>query len=348
MQHLWLVLLLIPFSRILANSSPIDETWDQKKRIDFLSTYFNPKPGHEVLVENKSIVGDEKKKALSSLDFKGFIEVNPPTGLCFTIHRRLDLEDQRVCSFQRLSFRAQDLDPDGMLNWEVSTGEKDFGTELHWPTPYRYVRVTDESMSWPGPSRIKVLSTCKSLHSQSMGRRILLGFLDGDEWTVALPAQDLLAAQPTKPLPNLFIQTPVSSSGGFIKVETAQEIAAKKKAKAGIRGPHGELVSSSAESIDERDPNKIKAPWQIHPRNAYEMAGSNFKGTYAPPDKMNSVCHYKYDTEQLAHDGELECHNVAGFKWFYGRIPCLKDLDPHGAKASAPAPRGTTPKSHTP
>lgn len=300
----------------------------EPERVKQLSKFFDPAPGEEILLNEEEV----RQQGLKTKpeNFRGFIKVSPPPGVCFTITRTVDQPDDYVCKPKSMSFRLVDLDRAGRLGWRVATGDDDFGTDLHWRSRYRTGIVMPFNIPDEDPPVYQFISKC-TIDRTPHGRRMRIGMLTGETWIVAFPDQHTLEPQP-KPIPNLFMN--VSSGKVSVKDAAKQkeaEAAKKGAAEAGAPAPeHG-----AAPSEEPAKPKEVAAPsqdddraiWAIPARNAYTMKGNAFMPHGSVPPGGKGRCRYNFQgPNEDPETGRLECHDVDGFKNILLPLTCLRDL----------------------
>lgn len=294
---------LIPKLLLAANTLLVPPGTPLKESQETLRPYFTPQVGSVVTLDPIELIN---AKAGKYWNVRGYIEVHPPKGVCFTIMRRKDLEDNVVCKRTRLSFTAGDIDKRGDIGWTVSTGTGDFGTEVLWPTPYRLARYVDVTMPWPGPGRGLPILKCEGVKYIESGRHIYLDLLNGERWVLGFPERDTLIPQPEE-VPNLMIVQAPTEGSGFVDIKESKE-------------------SKQKQIQEQYDKGAV---WQMHPRNANTMNGSYFMGGGdAPPRGANGECRYKYEGPDDKKTGLMECHNVGKFRWLYMPLACLSAVKP--------------------
>lgn len=312
-----IALALVMTSALLAGDIPLAQ------RVEKLTPFFKPAPG-EALAFNEAELRDLSKK-IAPGKLRGQIVVTPPNGTCLTIQRNVKESDDVVCKKTTLTFRYNELDKNGLLNWKISTGEGDFGTPLTWHTPYRVAIVTPFDKSLDDPPEYRYVKQCTAINDPKKGRRIVLTMVDGEAWVVRFPAKDQLLLQPD-PLPNLYM----NQTQGRISVKDAAENNKHKDEAKGEHGgakpegEHGEAPPQEPTAPKVPSEEEERASWSIPRRGTYTMPASNFQPFGSVAGGMNGEC--RYIDKGPAEDpstGRLECHDVDGFKQVYIPLTCL-------------------------
>ena len=300
---------------ILASNSPLfDDSTPSATRLKRLESYF--RPNFQQLVEIDPHELRERKFLNKPHLMKGYIEVNPPKGHCFTIRVNPHRPDYQVCKAKKVPFKLGDINGKGEIKWTIFTGPNDFGTFVTWNTPYRVGRVVDYKMKWPGPSRDVIIKSCRISKKSASDRRIILSFFYKGDWTIRIPAQDRLVAQPKREKPNLYVQKSEFASS-FTKI-------AKAKAKKEQEEETGAKIED--EELEE-DPNTIESNWQMHPRNSFSLPSNNVVLGADSPQGSRGKCQYRINGHD--HDpssGVLECHATGPYQWLYVPISCIEGL----------------------
>ncbi len=296
-MKLWLKLLIC-----LNAANTLGASLDE--RIKKVAPYFDPPVGQNVSIETEPAL---PIKAIEK-DI-GYIRIAPPAGTCIVVKRSEKLRDVKICKPHVLSFKYEDLDLQGYLRWLVFEKENDMGIPIAWPSPYRfgkYIDAFDTTTLVPF-----ILRSCDITHNGDGSRKIRLTLAGGVGWSVDFPKTDALVPQPKQDKPNLYVQSGIAV-GGFVKVETQAQKEAREKS-----------YNPDLDIQDESNPDFIKTPWQIHPRNSYYMNGANFKTDDRPPLLKKTVCRYRYP-ESSQQDAEFECRNIYKFRWLYMHLACLE------------------------
>ncbi|MBM4250427.1 MAG: hypothetical protein FJ146_00465 [Deltaproteobacteria bacterium] len=285
-------------------------------RIKRLSKFFDPPPQSEVTLMSHDTTNFGRKIAAERL--RGMIRVSPPAGVCLTITRQPDVADERVCKTRELSFLLSDLDRYGMLRWQVSTGEGDFGTTLIWQSPYRVIiakelgEVADSGKVKP----FKFIASCASKMDQ-LGRRIIVKLISGESWSIYFPDKDTLldADDDTPPAP------PAPSGKG--------EPPPKEVKGEGHHGAEEEAPPpvSTPKAVSRYDDRQV---WAIPRTGSFTMPSSGFQSAGAvTPGIVGGECRYTYSgTSEDLDVGRIECHQVAGFNSLYLPLTCLREIRP--------------------
>lgn len=297
---------------------PLDMTLEQK--LEYLSKFIDPPPRAVVTIDPDEERSQEFKDSPEKL--RGYIKISPPRGHCFNIIRGNRQEDQMICKPSYLSFSLQDLDSSSRINWLIEVSDMDMKIPIYWQTPYQVGKVVDYNMEWPGPSKVVLIKSCTAYRSKALGgRRISLGLFHDEKWTITFPEKDLLVPQPVRGKPNLYVQEAVMRTG-FIKVETEEE----KKARITREKAEKEAGISSQDS-GTNNPNFIKSKWWLHPRDAFQMSGSNVRvaDSHLPSSKGHCRYKYRYKDREM---GAVECFNTPNFNWLLLPLSCFDDIRP--------------------
>ena len=309
--------LLLAQAILATNSSLFDDSLPSEAKQKKLAPYFEP--SFNELVHLDPHEQRERKYTDKPHLMKGYITVKPPKGVCFTIRVNLHRPDYRICSRKKVPFKLGDINGQGEVRWTIMTGPNDFGTTVSWRTPYRVGRVVDHSMKWPGPSRDIVIKSCKVVKKSDIDRQIILSFFYQGDWTIRIPAQDRLVAQPKRAKPNLYVQQSEFASS-FAKIAKAKAKKEQEEAQAtGAKPP-------PLEDGDE-DPNTIQTSWQMHPRNSFSLPTNNVLLGADSPQGSRGKCQYRISGYEIdPSSGALECHGTGPYKWIYVPISCIDGL----------------------
>jgi hypothetical protein len=268
--------------------------------------------GNEIAIQLDSL--SEKQRKAHPEQLSGSIVVNPPKGTCFTVTKRLDQSDIVLCDKKTLKFEAEDLNADGSLTWQVSTGHGDIGTTLTWPSRLRRGKVVDLTMEWPGSSRLVYLYQCNAQESFDYGRRIFLRLLSGERWVIVLPKEDHLIDQPP-PMPNLYIGDDPTKKKGVVLDYVADSIT------------HINVRLVYPSQSEQQKEGKWVATWQTHPRGAMQMSADGFIPEGSQTPGMRGKCWYKYSGHpDDKESGLIECHDVQDFRWILLPLTCIHEL----------------------
>jgi hypothetical protein len=322
-------------------------------KIQRLSKYFSPIPGQEILISSREL-RDFPKSKVNPLNLRGTIKVSPPKGYCFTITRQLDQSDKVICQPSELHFKLAEMGRHGKIQWEVKTGEEDFGTPLEWPTPYRLAYLIPVSLKTPQKSdadnlvEYRVIASCVAQKSSVLGKKINIRFFDKEEWVIDFPEHEEPLPQPDPP-PNLFISV-AHSKGGIASTKKdnpnpGQDQTRDKTASTGAgtgTGKSTETGNETAAETTEKDASQQgkspsqkssidldddRAVWGIPQRYGYRMDGHRFMPYGTTTKWFKGECRYTYlGSADDPSTGRIECHDVDGFKEIYLPLTCLNDL----------------------
>ena len=274
---------------------PLQEGQPLEHDITLLKPYFKPTIGDFIYLRN---VRTDQSKKMEQLE--GSILVSPPKNHCITIEKSLDEPDVIVCEPKEVAFKLTNIDPEGRVRWIIKTGK--VSTPVTWPTRYRIGKVVDLKMKWPGRAKRIAVLDCKVVRNSTSGRRVYVKVSGQDWWTISFPSQDRLTNQPP-PRKNLIVE----------KIKQKQVV-------------DKNIESESSPPIIKRPKKKSKFRWDIHPRDSFEMNGSNFITTSSNPKNSKGVCRYKYSHRKDKNTGAIECHNVDAFKWVFLPLTCLPEI----------------------
>ena len=268
----------------LAATTLITDTMNESERLVKIAPHLNPPPRAEATID----IGLHQQKVAKDLfDTKGFIQVTPPKGSCFTVTRHKDYPDVKVCKPKKLAFRLRELSKGGTFTWNISTGPKDIGHDYTWPTPYRVAKVIDI-----GKKITREIPTMScTAHITGKQKRIHMDLFSGEKWTITFPRKNKLLPQP-KPTPNLYIPT-----------------------------KHG---SPKTYKVNPDDP--VTKHWAIPIRGTSIMSSSSFKSDDAPPG-MKGECRYQLlGAPEDPASGWIECHFTDKYDVIMTHLPCSSDL----------------------
>ncbi|MCB9229909.1 MAG: hypothetical protein H6618_09880 [Deltaproteobacteria bacterium] len=295
--------LLLAQSVMLAKGSLFIAGMPEKSRWDTLSSFFEPPPGTEVHLDSRDLNHSVMKKNFHKL--RGWIMVTPPPDRCLIIRKKDHKEDKRICKKTYVSYQLMDIEGDGKIRWDISTGPDDFGTSLWWKTPYLIGKYVNYEMRWPGPSMAFYVKACIEMPPVRGERVIELHLIPEKKIKILFPENEILAPQPERDAPNLYIQEN-NFSNGFMKMEKKN-----KKNKDHL------MV------LDDDDPNTIRSDWQLHPRNSYQLDSS--KVMTGQSRKNDGFCRYRYSGYEFdPQTPVLECHKISEFQWLYLPLSCIK------------------------
>jgi hypothetical protein len=281
-------------------------------RVKILMEHFDPPIGSKISVQLDSIPENQRKTHPELL--LGSIIVTPPKGSCFTITQQLDRPDLVICEKKTVMFKVADINPDGQLIWQISTGSGDVSTSISWPSDMVRGKVVDLTMDWPGPSRIILISSCDAQHTFEYGRRIFLRLLSGERWIIALPKEDTLIGQPVT-ASNLFIGVDGAKKKGVVVDEIPDSTTSLA---VGLVYPEQKKLQKSGKWV---------ATWQMHPRGAFKMSADGFIPNGSQTPGMHGKCLYKYSGHpDNLENGLIECHDVQQFRWVSLPLTCLGEL----------------------
>ncbi len=306
-------------SALLAGDVPTEQ------RIAKLTPFFKPPPGEALAFDEAELRDLGKKLAPGKL--RGQVMVSPPKGTCLTVQRDPNESDDVVCNKTALTFSYSQLDKNGRLNWQVSTGEGDFGTRLSWHTPYRVAVVTPFDRSIEDQPSYRYVKKCDAFSDPEKGRRIVLTMVDGAAWVIRFPENDQLLVQP-EAIPNLFM----TQTQARVSVSDAAENNKQKEAEHGEAKPAGEGAGEAKPAVAPEAPqapdeHEDRLAWAVPRRGAFTMSASNFQpfGSVAPG--MRGECRYTFDgPAEDPNTGRIECHEVDGFKQVFIPLTCLSRL----------------------
>ena len=303
-------------SKNAASLLPFNSEVPLSSRLAVLRVYFSPSFDSPVEFDPFEISQFEEKKTDA---VGGYIQVTPPKGICFIITRRANEPDERVCASQPLKFDLSDLDSKGNFHWTVRTGVQDFGTVVHWQTPYRVARMMNLTMRWPGPIVPKIIKGCEATRTSQGTRKIYIRFIDGETWTTSFPEKDEMIPQPEK-MPNLYVlESPETSFAALAE-------SSSKSAPQNDKSEHAhEDDKTPKKAVTKKIEEKENITWQISQRSTFHMSSRYFAGPDSLPPLGGGECRYRYEDAESA-SGLMECHYVSNFKWVYIPLTCLSQV----------------------
>lgn len=344
-----------PFSLsalLLASSALVSGDLPLADRLRVLSPMFSPPPGAEVEIHPREVRDLGKKIAPGRL--RGTIVVTPPRGHCLTIRRRIEAEDIEVCKRTPLTFTVDDLDKAGRLQWQVVTGDGDFGTPLEWRSPYRVAVIMPYGRDAKKPPTYKYIRDCRADVSRAIGRRVTVHLFSGETWTLRFPDNDDLLPQPD-PIPNLVIELPSNllqmslsgkdgegapppppAPGNEAPAAPAKDAPPPKSEEHAPKAEHegGGAGGDLANMMNifgpgkDRDDRKV---WAIGNRGAYRMSADHFESNGAVAASTKGDCHYVFGgSDEDPDTGRIECHDTAEFAEVFLPLTCLKDIRKKG------------------
>jgi len=277
----------------------------EKERLALMSKYLHPAPGSPLNIEQADL---RERGENNSLHMRGYITVSPPKGHCFVVSRGPDLADRNVCKEERLAFKIQDLQRDGTLSWQISTGVGDPGFTYHWPTPYRVAQVILAGETRDRLHDSRVITRCTAQNYQGR-RRVLLELADGKLWTIRFPDRDQAAPQPASPA-NLFVDNKKESTD-FTETDISK-------------------TEEKPDYIKARENAALNEPvttyWTMPFRHAFLMSADNFHSRDAPPGLIGQ-CLYRFSgAPQDAESGWIECMRTSEFEVVLAPISCAKAM----------------------
>jgi len=290
-------------------------------RIEKLTPFFSPKPGTELRVsEEKSKKRfEDGKKTEEPFNQKGFLDVQAPKKSCLTIQRDDYSNDIRVCrgAIKRIPFQLHEIDDLGRIYLQVYSSDQDLGTPLYWNTPYRRALVVDESMPWPGPSRVTFTKSCSFTSESDYKRKYPLRKLsidtfEGFRWQINLPDKDT----PSKPE---FDQFQVNADGSETKIDVHEK--KKSEEPAPSKDAHADKPKPPPTAKQIKTVRKWKTNWYA----TYDLSGKAISSDLYGTSSDEGKCRYGYHNDTAEKDiGIIECINMENLKWFLVPITCLK------------------------
>lgn len=297
----------------LASSPFFAPSVTTSKRVQALSQYFDPPPNSMVHIHSRYLKNKDAKKHLYELP--GFITVNPPKGICFTVSTEFRLRDKRVCRKKTLRFKLGDITQTGQIEWLIRTDKDDFGTTLRWQTPYRAGRkrvLNTRGQQQMGFFYVEGCNLLKNYH----GERLLdISIFDQPNWQVRLPNKEKFIRTPFEKRTTLYFKSSESKnvfqkSKKKRREERLRKIADKQKI---------------LRTVQEMSPRYTETRWQTKTRGAYSISAErvHFDGQTSMGSKKG-ICLYKYfGYDKDPNVGVVECHDIAGYLWIAVPLNCL-------------------------
>lgn len=290
----------------LTATSFLAPTLTEEQRLSKMRPYFYPPIGEYVEVDADAI---NNKKNKDPLDYVGYITVSPPKGVCFTITRQEDTEDEILCKKKRLAFSVKHLDDAGVLSWHISTGKGDFGADYKWPTPHRRGQVIKYGEKIP---KFVPITRCIPQKSKE-ARRIILDMMSGERWVITFPPKDVSTGKEGK-LPNLFVP-----SGGKKKAATAANDDAPPEAK--------DAVNPLDTYIETKFDDPVTTHWAMDELNSFVLPAANFRIGFDGPSGMNGSCRYRYTgMPKDPASGWMECHRTDLYDVILVPLSCMEKI----------------------
>jgi len=307
-------------SILLASSSFFVEGETEAERLKKLSPYFSPRIGEKVSIIETPI----PKKYLTELPAKmrGYIEVNPPKGHCFTINRGPSSQDAIVCKQTNVSFTLEDSTKEGVLKWIVYVDDNLIQTFLDWRAPYRIAYVIPITKPENAIPEYRYIKSCTASVDDTGTRNIKLALLDGPVWYFRFPEKDILLPQPPKNRNVL-----VSATDKISVTEAAEANRQKSQTKSGDPSSQENLEIKARPKRIPIDFIADRKIWHIPMKDGYIMSSGNFmpRGDVTPG--MKGECRYRFTGSYDDLDvGRIECKNADLYQFMYAPLTCLKDL----------------------
>jgi hypothetical protein len=238
------------------------------QREAFLSPYFEPRPGSELIMPLQRW---DNPRLKDPLDMRGFITITPPEGQCFMILPGNSGKELMVCKKREVPYTFRDLDNDGSLKWRVTISSKDVGTTVSWRSSYRIMQAVflnispekeamDRELAAAAEAKQEVKDAIRMKYSHAAvaefipilncrseqeknERRVTLQLPKGEQIAIVFPPVDTLEEQPPDP-PNLFINKKlrvIDAAGERKKAASdaaLSKAATEAQAKASQQDPH--------------------------------------------------------------------------------------------------------------
>ena len=321
--------------------APLKTDLPMADRVRLLSPYFTPPPGNEIMIADTERLNHQHRVPHGQL--RGSIEVRPPKGVCFTIRRRLAVEDTVVCKPTTLAFTLNDLSRTGTVAWTVSTGDGDFGSDLTWRTPYRLAIGTASSGVDSDVPRYFFIADCRRAPTELDPRRLRITLVSGETWTISFPSKDELLPQPD-PAPNLGSGLNVPSPQAALKPKAAApapegghgEAKAEGHGEAKAEGHgdghstgHGEAKDEKPAKKPDIDDFEDRIVWAVGRRDAFHLKSDAVRFGLPRPPGSRGECRYTFSgPADDPQTGRLECHDTDGYKAILIPLTCLRELAP--------------------
>lgn len=334
----------------------IQATTPTAERLKILAPFFDPKPGEQLTVSERSIA---LRRGEDQLLIRGELWIKPPKGRCLIIRTDLKKRDKKICRPEPWTWELYDLDAVGSYQLTVIAGESDEGTRLTWPTPYRHANYVpfdapDLDQHFDVPLK---QCTAREVHGE---RQITLELFDGRRWMIYLPEYDEPVAPKLEPVPNLIVRLDSKKEPSVPGKNKDKEKDPKKadaedgktdpksgeaepaddaKKSAGTADSEGEgddkgtgkkrrSVLSQLLSGDYKNVKEETYGFRVPRRNAYQMPSSRFMET-SVPQGMKGVCRYMFQgAPGDPRNGVIECYDTDAFRSVYALVSCFSQFSP--------------------
>ena len=325
----------------------------EEKRLEKLRPHFHPQVGEVITVDPFERANLRNK---DPLDLRGYIDVTPP-GQCFVIRKKSELPDMTVCKPTRLSYSLNEMTLAGTIEWTLFVDDRDTGTALTWPTPYRLAQIMPTGLTLQF-GHYAIIETC-AVSEVAGERKITLTLMDGVKINIHFPETDTLIDPQPDPEPNLYFntkrkkglsidQSKVAASKKASAGEKEEKAKKKKKKDAQVEedseGDEGEAEldekgnpkSKDSSSGDMRnsalwtrkEEKKQNSKWVINPRDTFEM-GSAMISSDAGPGGLQGKCRYRLSgAPEDPQSGFIECIPIDRYSHFLAHLSCVGALPP--------------------
>ena len=310
------------------------KTMPEAERVKRLAPHFDPPPTELLKLDPLELVNMDKKRPFSA---RGFIKVTPPVGQCWIITKKQSKQDKRICQASVVSFELNDVQKNGILSWEISTGPSDMGTKISWQTPYRVARIIPQGgLFTEAPQSVPLLS-CKRKTSINGQRQIVLKTGFGETWSITFPEKDDKLPEP-KPEPNLYHTYGTSSGSAFQKKSV-------KGTKIDNTDYYRDVVvdPDDVEANNEANTKKEKVglsrvlkggdkrtyyTYSFGTKGAYVMPSDAFTNLGSPRGLLGK-CRYKYvGAKQDPASGVIDCYLTDTYDSVVMPLSCSAPYEP--------------------
>jgi hypothetical protein len=293
------------------------------ERVELLSPFFEPRPAELIKVETPE-TGTLTLDQIA--DLRGYITVSPPKGACFEIIRGNHELPRKICKKERMSFRLDDLDNSGSLRWQIITGPKDFGTNLHWKSTYRRALTVPYTKQQNSDKDSRFIQNCNVVRVSEQQRVVHVKLFDGEVWSITFPEFDHLLPQPP-PEENLKV---VFVKGTRVIADASKTAAFKSGAEVKTKDEERNIDLAYDEAEDRKN-------WAIPRRGAYGIPSNHFTVGHSVTPGGKGECRYSFfGSNSDPETGRIECHNSEEYSYAFAPMTCLRDVGPKERKRHTP------------
>ena len=334
------------------------------KRLERLQAHFNPQVGQTITVDPFE---KNNRHGKDPLDLRGYVDVTPPPGQCFLLRKKGELPDVRICKKTRVSYSLNELTLAGTIEWMLYVDDRDVGTPLIWPTPYRLAQImpTGQNLQY---GHYTPIESC-TVSPEKGERQIILVLMDGNRIHIQFPETDKLVNPQPDPEPNLYFNTKRKHG---LQIDQSKVAASKKAAagekekKEGKKGKKKAEVSDEDTEAEEADVDEAGNPtaggkdvkkeesgggsgsgdmrnsnlwtrteqkkqlsqWVLTARDAFEMS-AGLVSSDGGPRGFQGKCRYRLkDAPGDPPSGVIECLPTDSFTHFIAHLSCASGLPP--------------------